>query len=175
MSAQGENSMPIKMTPRPEDAISTVKFTPDGLDPATEWFEVLSFTRSGVIEQANKDATSTITKAGGKTEEKFDNDTYYFSLFKASLKGWQLQDEHGAAIPFTEENIKRLPWTVRVLLRDAILSKGGIISTEEVVVTSEDGATFHAQGADAGVGAGEAPGVPDTLGNPVVPQGDPGN
>lgn len=167
--------MPIsRLTPLPDDVLGTKDVTPP--EWATEgehreYFTILDFLRSETLEVARTAARKTIQQ-GKVTREEFTTSTYLRVLFEAQVKGWRLLDATGAEIPFTPENLARLPWAVRDWLHERILECGGMLATSDLeVLAGEQRITFP--GADAGVGAGQTHQVPDTVRDGVVQQARP--
>ena len=141
--------MPVRMTPQPGDAVPTKKITPEEFDPAQEWFEVLVFLRQDVRDNALKVATKTITSPRGISRDEINNETYYLHLFKVQLKGWRLLGLDNEPIPFTEENINRLPWDLKSYLHEQILRCGGMIPTADLIVQTDSGQPLDYKSPDA--------------------------
>jgi hypothetical protein len=153
--------MPIRLAPE-AGAIGLKHVTPDGLDAAEEYISILDYMDEKVLKAAREAGRKTIGQ-GQRVREEFDQEAYVASLLNAQVKGWQLQDETGAALPFTPANLARLPWDLKSWLSDQIVSCGGIIPTETFRRDAGQRQAPAVPGPDEGVGTGPPPEVPATV------------
>ena len=165
--------MPVIMTPGAGQAIPTKRITPPEWDESQEWFEVLTFLRQDVRDSALEAAKVTKVFPGRKgSEDKIDNEVYFFNLFKAQLKGWRMLTAGAGGllveVPFNEESIRNLPWDLKGYLHGEIIMCGGIIPTSEVIVKTESGQELDYKSPHEVVGAGQESPVPAADGTAAV-------
>lgn len=152
--------MPLQLEPLPGEVIGTKKISPvewatEG--PLAEWIEILDFLRSDVLDAARLAGRKTVQQGRSTTNEIVDS-AFQASLFSAQVKGWQLLDPKGNGIPFTPENLRRLPPGLREWLQASILECGGVIPTASLEVTTASGQTFQLPSPDAELGTGQVAG-----------------
>ncbi len=155
--------MPVRLNPLPGETIATKKVTPgewESEGPFAEWFEILDYLRSEVLDTARAAGRKTIQQ-GRTTKEEFVESAFQTSLFTAQVKGWRLLDPKGVEIPFTPENLARLPAGLREWLQTSILECGGVIPTASLEVATASGQTFQLPGADAELDPAGVDGLPD--------------
>ena len=163
--------MPVSLSP---SRTATKRVTPPDLNPAREWFAILTFLDDKTLKDARAKATKTIVQ-GSKTREEVDQDVFNSAVIAAQLKGWQLEvpaetgfdparmtNDNGIVHwQFTPENVEELLglWDARVWLANEVLSCGGIIATASLSIETESGQTLDYKSADVVVGPGEEPQV----------------
>lgn len=155
--------MPLRLTPLPDEAIPTKRVSPPEWDAAQEWIEILSFLRKDTLNEARTAARKTVT-VGGRTQEEYDEKILFSRLFAVQVKGWHIVDPNGAEIPYSQENLARLPWDLAGWLYGEIASCGGVLATRDLVIqTKSSGQALDFRSQETSVGTQGASEVPDPV------------
>jgi hypothetical protein len=154
--------MAVRLAPRADEPIRTKPVRmPDwaAVGEDEEHIEILDYLRPEVFRAAQEAARRTTTERG-ISRDTYDPEVLMRALFDVQVKGWRLFDQDGSALPFTPENLARLPWDVKAWLNEEILACGGNIPTRNVRITV-GAKEYDFRRPDAGMGGGPAAQVPD--------------